>query len=137
MSDCVFCLIVAGEAPSEVVGENDRALAFMDINPVNDGHLLVISKAHANDIWDLSPEDGSAVWQLASEMSAAIRQGLRPDGITLFQANGKAGWQDVFHFHLHLVPRRHGDELVKPWTPSDGLRGGIPAAAERIRAVRR
>lgn len=135
MSVCIFCQIVAGEAPSEVVGEDERALAFMDINPVTDGHTLVISKAHAEDIWDLVPGDGTAVWTLTQRVARAIRDGLRPDGLTMFQANRPAGWQDVFHFHLHLVPRWHGDDLVKPWTPGDARRSGIVATAARIRAA--
>ena len=134
-ADCVFCGIVAGNEPAEVVAENERALAFMDINPATDGHTLVISKGHAEDIWDLGPEDGTAVWSLAREVAHAIRIGQQPEGLTLFQANAKAGWQDVFHFHLHLVPRWADDDLVKPWRPSTVRRGGIGAAAERIRAA--
>jgi histidine triad (HIT) family protein len=131
---CIFCSIVAGDVPSEVVGENDRALAFMDINPANDGHTLVISKAHADDLWDLDEADGRAVWELTQSTANAIRAALAPDGLTLFQANRKAGWQDVFHFHLHLVPRWEGDDLVKPWRPGDAKRGGVADAAAKIRS---
>jgi histidine triad (HIT) family protein len=131
---CIFCDIVAGTAPSERVAENDRALAFMDINPATEGHTLVISKAHVLDIWDLSHEDGEAVWGLAMRVSAAIRDGLGPDGLTMFQANRSAGWQDVFHFHLHLLPRWDSDDLIKPWVVSDARRKGIPDAAARIRS---
>jgi histidine triad (HIT) family protein len=131
---CIFCSIVAGTAPSERVAESERALAVMDINPAADGHTLVITKAHAVDIWDLTPSDGSAVWDLAMKVSEAIRDGLNPDGLTLFQANRRAGWQDVLHFHLHLVPRWQGDELVKPWMSEDSRRDGIAAAAATIRS---
>jgi histidine triad (HIT) family protein len=134
VSACTFCDIVAGTAPSERVAENGRALAFMDINPATDGHTLVISKAHAVDVWDLTPEDGAAVWDLAMHVSSGIRDGLGPDGLTMFQANRSAGWQEVFHFHLHLLPRWDGDALVKPWSVSDALRGGISDAATRIRS---
>jgi histidine triad (HIT) family protein len=134
VTDCIFCEIVAGSAPSEAVGENDRALAFMDINPAADGHTLVISKAHAEDIWDLSSEDGAAVWALTARVAGAIRTGLEPDGLTLFQANRRAGWQDVFHFHLHLVPRWTGDELVRSWEPSDARRESISVTAVGIRS---
>ncbi len=133
--DCIFCAIVAGTQPAEVVGENQRALAFMDINPATDGHTLVVSKAHARDLWDLELEDGGAVWALIQEVAEAIRAGLEPEGLTLFQANAKAGWQDVFHFHLHLVPRWADDDLVKPWLPDASRRDGIEAAAARIRAA--
>jgi histidine triad (HIT) family protein len=134
VTDCVFCNIVAGTAPSERVAESERALAVMDINPAADGHTLVITKAHAADIWDLTPSDGSAAWDLAMKVSVAIRDGLSPDGLTLFQANRRAGWQDVFHFHLHLVPRWQGDALVKPWLSEDSRRDGIGDAAAKIRA---
>ena len=135
MTDCIFCDIVAGTAPSERVAENDRALALMDINPATAGHTLIISKAHADDIWDLGAEDGSAVWSLTIDVAKAIRSGLSPEGLTLFQANRKAGWQDVFHFHLHLVPRWSTDELVKPWQPSSARREGIGEVAAKIRSA--
>jgi histidine triad (HIT) family protein len=131
----VFCGIVAGGQPAAIVGENERALAFMDINPATDGHTLVVSKAHADDIWDLQPEDGVAVWALTQKLAGAIRAGLEPEGLTLFQANARAGWQDVFHFHLHLVPRWIDDELAKPWRSGTSRRAGIEAAAARIRAA--
>ncbi|HJS26823.1 MAG TPA: HIT family protein [Actinomycetota bacterium] len=134
-ADCVFCGIGAGSLPAEVVGESERALAFLDINPATDGHTLVISKAHARDIWDLEPEDADAVWSLARMLAHAIRAALEPDGLTLFQANARAGWQDVFHFHLHLVPRRMDDGLIRPWRPEASRRAGIQAAAARIRAA--
>ena len=107
----------------------------MDSNPATDGHTLVPSKRHAEDIWDLEPEDGSAVWSLAKDVAEAIRTGLRPEGLTLFQANAKAGWQEVFHFHLHLVPRWMGDGLVRPWRSGTSKRDGIEAAATGIRAA--
>ena len=134
MTDCIFCQIVARDAPSEIVAENDRAIAVMDVNPASDGHTLVISKTHADDIWQLGADDGTAMWSLVSDVARAVRDGLRPDGLTLFQANRRAGWQDVFHFHLHLVPRWEGDALVKPWTSEDYRRDGIATAAAAIRS---
>ena len=134
MSDCIFCAIASKEAPSYPVAESAHAIAVLDINPVTEGHTLVMPKRHATDIWDLEPEDGSAVWSLTHDVAALLRERLEPDGMTLFQANGRAGWQDVFHFHLHVVPRWTGDRLAKPWdvTPGDpedlarisGLLGG-------------
>jgi histidine triad (HIT) family protein len=84
LSACIFCDIVAGTAPSEPVAESDRALALMDINPATEGHTLVICKAHTEDVWDLLPEDGEAVWTLAMQVSTAIHDGLEPDGLTMF-----------------------------------------------------
>jgi len=115
MSDCIFCSIAAGESPSLRVAESDLAMAFLDVNPATRGHSLVIPKRHADDIWDLSPEDGAAVWSLVQETAAKLRSKLSPDGMTLFQANRRAGWQDVFHFHVHVVPRWKSDPLIRPW----------------------
>jgi histidine triad (HIT) family protein len=133
--DCIFCDIVSGRGPADVVGKNERALALMDVNLANDGHVLVISRAHAEDIWNLDVEDGRDVWALAMRIAHGIRDGLSPDGMTLFQANRDAGWQDVFHFHLHLVPRWDGDDLFRPWTLSAGGRDRISSVAGRIRAA--
>ena len=132
--ECVFCRIVAGEEPLNHVAEDERALAFMDINPATVGHSLVIPKAHAVDIWELEPEDAGAVWRLAIRVAQAQREALKPEGLTLFQANGRAGFQDVFHFHLHLVPRWRGDGLKKSWVSSPGDPTKIAANAERIRS---
>ena len=132
---CVFCEIVGGRSPAEVLDENERALAIMDINPAQDGHVLILTKAHDDDIWELAVEDGRDVWTLAMRIADALRVGLEPDGLTLFQANRVAGWQDVFHFHLHLVPRSEGDDLVKPWAPNASRRDAVPAVANRIRAA--
>ena len=130
-ADCIFCGIVAGKAPAEVVAQDDRALAFMDINPATDGHTLVVPRTHAEYIWDLEPQDGRAVWTLAQEVAAAIRAGLEPDGLTLFQANRKVGWQDVFHFHLHLVPR-----WVTTASSGRGARRGPGVRGSRLRRPR-
>ena len=83
MTDCVFCRIVTGDAPSEIVAQNERALAVMDINPATNGHTLVISKTHAADIWELERVDGDAVWSLTSDVAVGIRDSLHPDGLTL------------------------------------------------------
>jgi len=113
--ECVFCSIVAGGEQSRQVMENDRAIAFLDINPATDGHTLVAPKEHFPDIWALSDEVSSDVWRLAVGVAHRLNEVLHPDGMTLFQANREAGWQDVFHFHLHVVPRWEGDALVRPW----------------------
>jgi histidine triad (HIT) family protein len=132
MSDCVFCLIGAGTASQHRVAESDRAVAVLDINPAADGHTLVMPRAHAADIWDLDPDDGRAVWTLTQKVASRLRERLQPDGITLFQANGRAGWQDVFHFHLHVVPRWEGDRLVKPWDGALADPAGLETIAERL-----
>lgn len=123
-STCVFCAIAAGDAPARVVAESDGAIAFLDIAPAGEGHTLVIPRSHADDIWSLSAADADDVWRLTVRAAERLRDVLRPDGLTLFQANGEAGWQEVFHFHMHLVPRWRGDSLIRPWksVPGDATR---------------
>jgi len=124
---CVLCGIVGGRVPAAVVASSEHALAFLDTEPANEGHTLVIPKRHADDIWDLETEDGLAVWSLAVDVAHRIRSTLDPDGLTLSQANREAGGQDVFHFHLHVIPR-----FVRRWRP---LRepGDLDGIAARLR----
>jgi histidine triad (HIT) family protein len=105
LASCIFCRIVGRQAPAEVVVEDERVLAFLDIHPAGDGHTLVIPKAHANDIWDLDEHDGDAVWRVSRRLAAAIRSAFDPPGLYVRQANGRAAGQEVMHFHLHLIPR--------------------------------
>jgi histidine triad (HIT) family protein len=100
--------------------ESNRATAFLDVNPAGQGHTLVIPRSHATDIWGLTEEDADEVWRLTRRVAHRLREGLEPEGLTLFQANGSAGWQDVFHVHIHLVPRWAGDRLIKPWEGAPG-----------------
>ena len=131
--NCIFCAIVAGTTPSFRVAGSDLAYAFLDINPATDGHTLVIPKAHATDIWDLDPEDGRATWTLAQDVAHLLRDRMRADGMTLAQANGRAGWQHVFHVHIHVIPRWEGDGLIQPWhmTPGDPAR--LEEIADRLK----
>jgi histidine triad (HIT) family protein len=130
--DCIFCRIVAGGSPARRVAESRRAMAFLDLNPATDGHTLVIPKVHADDIWDLGDEDGAAVWELTRRVADRLRDVLAPHGLTLFQANRVAGWQDIFHFHVHLVPRWTGDALVKPWRRTRADDVALDRVAERL-----
>lgn len=134
-NDCVFCAILEGTAPAEPLIETDRSFAFMNANPATLGHALVIPKRHANDIWELTPEDGVAVWTLTHRIARAARDAFSPDGLNLFQANRRAGWQSVFHFHIHVVPRWADDPLVPNWQEPQGRREEIPSAAERLRGA--
>jgi histidine triad (HIT) family protein len=133
---CVFCDIVAGRAEAERIADTERAIAIVDANPVNPGHMLVIPKTHADDIWDLSEADGLAVWALTQQMASLARRAYEPDGLNLFQANGSAAWQDVFHSHMHVVPRWEGDALRRPWQRSDGDPAAVPEIARVLRAAR-
>jgi histidine triad (HIT) family protein len=130
---CTFCAIVAGTEPAEHVTGTERAIAFVNQNPAGLGHMLVIPKAHADDIWDVSEEDGLAVWSLVRQMAELARLAYEPDGLNLFQANRKAGWQSEFHFHVHIVPRWIGDPLVPNWGHLSGNPLEVAAMGERLR----
>jgi histidine triad (HIT) family protein len=132
--DCIFCQIRDGQIPSTRVYEDALTLAFMDINPLNEGHLLVIPKAHAETIYDMSPPDLTAVSATAKKMAEAIRHALHPEGLNLYQANGAAAAQVVPHFHLHLIPRWKGDGKSLDWKLVKGDPERIRVTAEKIRA---
>lgn len=112
---CIFCKIGAGEIPAAKVYEDELTVAFMDLGQVNPGHVLVASKRHAVTVLDLSQAEAAAVMQTAQRIAAAAQAAFAPDGITLFQANGAAGGQTVFHFHMHVLPRHDGDGVQLSW----------------------
>ena len=121
--DCIFCRIVRKEAPAYVVSEDERTLVFMDIFPVADGHTLIIPKAHCDDLFGADPEDMRAVIDVSREVAYAIRRVLAPDGLGVFQLNGAAAGQTVFHYHMHLIPRNHGGSMqIHSRTPGDPAR---------------
>ncbi|WP_328782674.1 HIT domain-containing protein [Streptomyces canus] len=113
---CPFCRIVTRSLDAAVLHEDEDTLAFLDITAVTEGHTLVIPKRHAADLWEIAESDAVAVMRTAHRIAARLRSVLNPPGLTLFQANRPAGWQDVFHLHVHLVPRRPDDGLHRPWT---------------------
>ena len=131
--DCIFCAIIAGEIPAAKVYEDAHVFAFMDIAPANPGHTLVIPKQHYRNIFDMPAEVGSKIMQAAILIANAIRAALNPDGLNLFQSNEAAGFQTVFHFHLHLIPRWEDDPLRLPWRPSEGDMEEINTIAAKIR----
>ncbi|WP_020663028.1 HIT family protein [Amycolatopsis benzoatilytica] len=129
-SPCVFCAIADGDTSAErVLFRDEHTVAFLDHTAVTPGHTLVIPRAHATDIWDISADAAAAVMRTVHQMAARIRTALHPDGLTLFQANRPAGWQDVFHLHVHLVPRSDGDHLARPWSAT--VKNGATLAAVR------
>ena len=115
MSDCIFCKIINGEAPAAVVYEDDNTLAFMDIGQVNPGHVIVAVKPHIQDIYGLSDELAAAVLRTAARITRAVKKTMQPEGITLLQANEAVGWQTVFHFHIHVLPRHKDDGVTLTW----------------------
>jgi len=128
--DCIFCKIAAGTIPCFKLYEDDQTLAFMDINPGNDGHALAIPKVHYPDLFSMPSGLIAAVAQTAQRVAVAVKKALEPDGINLVQANGKGAEQSVFHFHLHVLPRKIGDELKLNW----GHRPGDMARIKELHA---
>jgi histidine triad (HIT) family protein len=130
---CIFCTIIEGQAPAEVVFEDEETLAFMDINPANPGHTLVIPKRHVRDVYELDEETAAAVMKATVRVAGAIKRALHPDGMNLVQSNERAGGQEIFHFHIHVIPRWYGDGL-RLARPSE-VRRTLPLkeAAARIR----
>jgi histidine triad (HIT) family protein len=130
--DCLFCKIAAGELPATLVHEDDRTVAFMDINPGTRGHLLVVPREHSRDLFDIGAEDLSACIAAARTMAELVRDKLGADGVNLLNSCGRAAWQTVFHFHVHVIPRYSNDPLRLPWVPGPGDRDEIAAAADAL-----
>ena len=137
MNDCIFCAILAGEQPASVVYQDEVCTAFMDIQPVNPGHVLVIPNAHAASLAELEPETGGQMFRVAQRIAAALRQStVRCEGANLFLADGEAAMQEVFHVHLHVLPRYEGDGFGLRFGPSYFDRPGraeLDRIAEGIR----
>jgi histidine triad (HIT) family protein len=131
--DCLFCKIVAGELPSQIVDEDDRTVAFMDINPATRGHALVVPRAHAKDLLEIESDDLTATMVAAQRLARRVHERLQPDGINLLNSCGRAAWQTVFHFHVHVIPRYDDDPLRLPWRPAPGDPDQIAAAAAQLR----
>jgi histidine triad (HIT) family protein len=134
MDNCVFCKIVAKQIPATVVREDEHTLAFMDIGQVNPGHVLVAVKRHAENLYALDDAQAAAVFQAAARLARAIREAFAPQGLSVYQANGKAAGQTVFHFHVHLVPRHERDGMELSWPVKNPPREKLTEYAEKIRA---
>ena len=132
--DCIFCKIVAGELPGTKVAEDERTVAFMDINPATRGHLLVVPREHSPDLLEIAPEDLDAVARMGQRMARQVKDRLGADGVNLLNSCGSEAWQTVFHFHLHVIPRYEGDPLRLPWVPGPGDADEIAAAARELTA---
>jgi histidine triad (HIT) family protein len=131
---CIFCRIVRGDAPCHRIYEDAQTLAMMDIFPVTDGHTLVITKQHFADIFAASESALTAVAATSHRVAAAIRRALAPDGLMVFQLNGAAAMQTVFHYHMHLMPRAAGEPLaLHSRVPGDPAR--LSDLARRIAAA--
>lgn len=137
MTDCVFCKIRDGQIPSVKVYEDAKTLAFMDINPLNPGHCLVVTKIHAATVFDADVSDLQAAIAAAKKVAHAVRRALQPDGMNLLQANGLAAFQSVPHFHFHIIPRWKNDGKGFDWKLTPGNKDEILKVGEQIRELLR
>jgi histidine triad (HIT) family protein len=133
VSDCVFCKIVAGELPATKVYEDAQTIAFMDLGQVNPGHVIVAVKPHVENIYAISDELAAAVFRTAARVAKAVKTAMQPQGMTLLQANEAAGWQTVFHFHLHVLPRHADDGVTFSWPTKNPPREELNRLAEQIK----
>ena len=137
----MFCAIVAGRAPASVVYRDRATLAFMDVNPVRPGHVLVIPTAHRAQIWELGAAESAAVYRRLPALASALKAATAADAVMIFSLNGKAAGQTVFHLHFHLVPVHAGDPLLRRrgrrvtfrLVQGRGARAELDALARRIR----
>ncbi|MFG1853546.1 HIT family protein [Actinomadura geliboluensis] len=135
MSPCTFCEIIAGRLPSYRVAEDEHTVAFLDIAPANPGHTLVVPRAHAANIWDIPAAAYGQVAQMVHKVAALLSATLAPDGLNIVQANGEAAWQEVFHLHVHLVPRWHGDDLRLMWHATEAEPDELAQVQRRLTAT--
>jgi histidine triad (HIT) family protein len=131
--DCLFCKIIAGELAGQIVDEDERTVAFMDINPATRGHALVVPRAHSRDLLEVEREDLDAVLAGAQRLAGRMIERLGADGVNLLNCCGPVAWQSVFHFHCHVIPRYRDDPLRLPWIPGAGDPDEIASAAELLR----
>jgi histidine triad (HIT) family protein len=130
--DCVFCKIIAGDLPATIVEEDERTIAFMDIAPATRGHALVIPRVHSADLLSVDSEDLQAVALASQRLALRAKHRLKADGVNLINSCGAIAWQTVFHFHVHVIPRYHGDSLLLPWVPAPGDSQEIAVAAQEL-----
>jgi histidine triad (HIT) family protein len=111
-NDCLFCKIIRGEIPSEKIYEDEYAFAFLDIHPINKGHTLVIPKVHAENMFDITAENFTALMKTVHRLAPIVKNAVSADGVNIGINNGRAAGQLVFHSHVHIIPRFTGDGFL-------------------------
>ena len=138
MDNCVFCKILQGNAEGSVVYEDEACVALMDIQPVNPGHILVIPRVHASYLSELAENTGAKVFTTGMRMARALRKsGVKCEAVNLFLADGEAAGQEIFHVHLHVLPRFEGDDFGLKFGPHYGekpSRASLDEVARKIKA---
>ncbi len=134
MEDCLFCKIATGEIPAEMIYQDENTLAFLDINPTNQGHVLVIPKAHSEDIFNMPRSSWTEVTNIVHKLSPIIQKATRADGINIGMNNGRAAGQIIFHPHVHIIPRYKKDGLQE-WSRKEYKEGEAKQIAKKIRDI--
>jgi histidine triad (HIT) family protein len=132
VADCIFCSIVAGNAKSWRVYEDDACVAFLDIGQATPGHCLVVPRQHVPDLWALTADQAADAMRAVHAVAHVLRDRLQVPGLNVTQSNGRVAWQDVFHYHVHLIPRYGDDGLVPPWRPTRPGEAELDAVLARI-----
>ncbi|WP_345628821.1 HIT family protein [Rugosimonospora acidiphila] len=133
--DCVFCQIIRGRLPASYAYADEEVVAFMDLRPLTPGHLLVVPREHASGLMDLDEAGGLHVWLVAHRLARALRHTkLRCEGVNLLVADGAVAGQQVFHAHLHVIPRFEADGVRIGTEAPDGERAALDSAAAAVRA---
>jgi histidine triad (HIT) family protein len=134
MEDCIFCNIIAGEAPADLVYADDNLVAFMDIFPASHGHLLIVPRVHSRNLYDTPPELAAQAMALAARLAPALRDATGADGLNIWQSSERPAGQVVFHFHMHMLPRYRNDGIPVPGNRSRADAVELSALAAAIRA---
>lgn len=129
--NCIFCKIIAGEIPSTAVYEDEDFRAILDVNPAARGHVIILPKKHAANIFELDEAEAAKVFPIAKKIAAALMKTYHCDGVNILQNNGEAAGQTVFHLHVHVVPRYYGDGVNIMWKP--GETPDLQAVADEIK----
>jgi histidine triad (HIT) family protein len=132
--DCIFCKVVAGEIPSEMVDSDERTIAVMDINPATRGHVVVIPRAHSENLLTVDEEDLAATMATVRRVVERMNETIEPAGFNILNNMGRAAWQSIFHFHVHVIPRYEDDPLKLPWLPEPAAPEELAAVAAELRA---
>jgi histidine triad (HIT) family protein len=131
--DCIFCKIATGEAPANIVQEDEHTVAFMDLNPWTRGHALVIPRRHSRNLYEIEDGDLDRTLEAAKRLALAMRERLGCDGLNLLNSSEPAAWQTVFHFHVHVIPRYEDDPMRLPGSPMDVSPDDLAEVAEQLR----
>lgn len=121
VDDCIFCKIIAGEIPSKTVYEDDNYKAILDISPASKGHVIILPKNHADNIFEISDEDASGIMIVAKKIAAKLKKVFDCDGVNILQNNGEVAGQTVFHLHVHVIPRYENDNIKIKWAQHEDI----------------